>query len=116
VICTIILQNHSWHSSLANLKTIRKDNWQWLTRLKGNRQANPDGTDNRALCKCAIREAGTHVHLKGYSFNLMFQIDTLEPDAVSSAPPAAPKAVVRPRAVPIRQHFLMVARATPSSR
>jgi putative transposase len=66
----------SWYSSLANLKAIRSHGWQWFTRLKGNRQVNPDGTGNRALAECRIREAGTRVHLKGYSFILVFRIDT----------------------------------------
>jgi len=69
-----------WYSSLANLKAIRAHGWQWFTRLKGNRQVNPDGTGNRALSECAIREAGTRVHLKGYGFILVFRIDTPDGD------------------------------------
>jgi putative transposase len=52
----------SWYSSLANLKAIRAQGWHWLTRLKANRQVNPDGMGNRALAECAIREAGTRMH------------------------------------------------------
>jgi putative transposase len=70
----------SWYSGLANLKAIRAHGWQWLTRLKANRQVNPDGTGNRALTDCAIREAGTRVHLKGYGFILVFRIDTTDGD------------------------------------
>jgi putative transposase len=70
----------SWYSSLANLKAIRAHGWQWLTRLKANRQVNPDGSGNRALSACAIREAGTRVHLKGYGFILVFRIDTTDGD------------------------------------
>lgn len=70
----------SWYSSLANLKAIRDYGWQWLTRLKTNRQVNPDGTGNRALAECTIREAGTRVHLKGYGFILVFRIDTPDGD------------------------------------
>ena len=70
----------SWYSSLANLKAIRKHGWQWLTGLKANRQVNPDGTGNRALSECSIREAGTRVHLKGYGFILVFRIDTPDGD------------------------------------
>jgi putative transposase len=69
-----------WYSGLANLKAIRTHTWQWLTRLKANRQVNPDGTGNRALSDCAIREAGTRVHLKGYGFILVFRIDTPDGD------------------------------------
>jgi putative transposase len=70
----------SWYSSLANLKTIRTRGWHWLTRLKANRQVNPDGKGNRPLGDCAIREAGTRVHLKGYGFILVFRIDTPDGD------------------------------------
>ena len=70
----------SWYSSLANLKAIRAYDWHWFTRLKSNRQVNPDGTGNRALTECAIREAGTRVHLKGYGFILVFRIDTPDGD------------------------------------
>jgi putative transposase len=70
----------SWYSSLANLKAIRAHGWHWLTRLKANRQINPDGRGNRAVADCAIREAGTRVHLKGYGFILVFRIDTADGD------------------------------------
>lgn len=69
-----------WYSSLENLKAIRAYTWQWLTRLKANRQVNPDGTGNRAVADCAIREAGTRVYLKGYGFILVFRIDTTDGD------------------------------------
>jgi putative transposase len=68
------------YSSLANLKAIRALGWHWLTRLKANRLVNPDDTGNRALSECAIREAGTRVHLKGYGFILVFRIDTADGD------------------------------------
>lgn len=70
----------SWYSSLENLKTIRKYGWMWLTRLKGNRQVNPDGKGNRALQDCVIAETGTIVHLKGYGMILVFRIDTPDGD------------------------------------
>ncbi len=66
----------SWYSSLENLKTVHRYNWHWLTRLKGNRQVNPDGTGNRALQACAISADGTVVHLKGYGMIQVFRIDT----------------------------------------
>ena len=69
-----------WYSSLENLKLIRTLGWQWLTRLKHNRLVNPDGSGNRPLAECAIREAGTRVHLKGYGFILVFRIDTPDGD------------------------------------
>src|SRR5919202_3568118 len=70
----------SWYSGLANLKAIRGHGWQWLTRLKANRLVNPDGSGNRALSECTIRETGTRVHLKGYGFMLVFRIDNTDGD------------------------------------
>jgi hypothetical protein len=70
----------SWYSSLENLKLVRTLGWRWLTRLKGNRQVNPDGSGNRAVESCDIRNAGTRVHLKGYGFILVFRIDTPDSD------------------------------------
>ena len=70
----------SWYSSLANLKTVRGYGWHWLTRLKGNRQVNPDGTGNRALKDCAIAPDGTVVHLKGYGMIQVFRIATPDGD------------------------------------
>jgi putative transposase len=70
----------SWYSSLENLKAIRGHGWQWLTRLKSNRQVNPDREGNRAVCECVIDDAGTRVHLKGYGFILVFRIDTPDGD------------------------------------
>jgi DDE superfamily endonuclease len=70
-----------WDSSLENLKTIRSFGWHWLTRLKSNRQVNPDGTGNRALQACAaISEVGAVVHLKGYGMIQVFRIATPDGD------------------------------------
>jgi putative transposase len=41
---------------------------------------NLDGSGNRPLSDCTIREAGTRVHLKGYGFILVFRIDTPDGD------------------------------------
>ncbi len=65
---------------MANLKTIRSVTWHWLTRRKGNRPVNPDGTGKRALPACAIAAAGTVVHLKGYGMIQVFRIDTPDGD------------------------------------
>jgi hypothetical protein len=64
----------SWYSSLENLKLIRTYDWIWLTRLKRNRQVNPDNTSNRPLWEVEIVSAGTVVHLKGYGFVKVFKI------------------------------------------
>ncbi len=66
----------SWYSSLENLKTVRSSAWHWLTRLKSNRQVNPDRRGNRALRDCDIATDGTVVHLKGYGLIQVFRIDT----------------------------------------
>jgi len=66
----------SWYSGLANLKYVRTLGWHWQTQLKANRLVNPDGMGNRHVADCAIRNAGSRVHLKGYGFILVFRIDT----------------------------------------
>jgi hypothetical protein len=70
----------SWYSSLENLKTIRTYGWRWLTRLKGNRQVDPDDTGNRALQETDIAADGTVVHLKGYGLIRVFRIVTPDGD------------------------------------
>ena len=70
----------SWYSSLENLKTVRGYGWHWLTRLKSNRQVNPDGTGNRAVKDSGISPDGTVVHLKGYGMIQVFRIDTPDGD------------------------------------
>jgi putative transposase len=63
-----------WYSSLANLKAVRGYGWHFLTRLKGNRQVNPDHTGNVSLEDIAIAPAGRQVHLKGFGFVQVFRI------------------------------------------
>ena len=70
----------SWYSSLENLKTIRDYGWRWLTRLKGNRQVNPDGSGNRALQEANIAVDGTVVHLKGDGMIRVFRMVTPDGD------------------------------------
>jgi hypothetical protein len=64
----------SWFGSLENLKLIRSYHWTWLTRLKRNRQVNPDGTGNRPISEVEIAAGGIVVHLKGYGFIKVFKI------------------------------------------
>lgn len=68
----------SWYSSLENLKFIRSLGWPWLTRLKSNRQVNPEGQGNVALRDLAAPPQGQLVHLRGYGFIKVFQ--TVAPD------------------------------------
>lgn len=65
----------SWYSSLENLKAVRSYGWSWLTRLKRDRQVNPDGSGNRPLEQCAILPGGSRVHLRGYGFVRVFRIE-----------------------------------------
>jgi len=64
----------SWYASLENLKVVRSYGWTWLTRLRRDRQVNPDGTGNRPLEACTIAESGSQVHLRGYGFIRVFWI------------------------------------------
>ena len=68
----------SWCSSLENLKRIRSHGWPRLSRLKSNRQINPDGSGNVPV---SVRETGAdgrRVHLRGYVFIKMSR--TVFPD------------------------------------
>ncbi len=56
----------SWYSSLENLKKVRGYQWRWLTQLKSNRLADPDGSGNRPLSELELSNYGTLVHLKAY--------------------------------------------------
>ncbi|CAK0752957.1 transposase [Gammaproteobacteria bacterium] len=64
----------SWYGSLKNIKFIRELGWTWLTRLKCNRQVNPDRTGNRAINTINLLPGGQVVHLKGYGLVRVFQI------------------------------------------
>ena len=68
----------SWYSSLQNLKTIRSYGWHWFTRLKANRQVNPDGSGNIPLNSVDLDQKGRVVHLKGYGFIQIFKIVVTE--------------------------------------
>ena len=63
----------SWYSGLDNLKLVRELGWHFFTRLKHNRQVNPDGTGNVAVATLAIPVEGLLVHLKGFGFVRVFR-------------------------------------------
>ena len=63
----------SGYSSLDHLKHLRQLGWAWLTRLKSNRQVNPDRSGNVALRDLAIPSQGRQVHLRGYGFVRVFR-------------------------------------------
>ncbi len=63
----------SGYSSLDNLKHLRQLGWAWLTRLKSNRQVNPDRSGNVAIRDLEIPPQGRQVHLRGYGFVRVFR-------------------------------------------
>lgn len=70
----------SWYASLANLKTIRRYGWTWLTQLKENRQVNPDGQRVRSISEIQIGDGGAIVHLQGYGLIRVFKIVATDGD------------------------------------
>ena len=62
-----------WYSSLENLKAVRSHGWHFLTRLKHNRQVNPDGNGNVAVDEIDIPADGRRVHLRGFGFLFVFR-------------------------------------------
>ena len=72
--CPACVVFDSWYSSLKNLKTIRKYQWHWLTRLKSNRQVNLNRQGNQPVSQLPISNKGSIVHLKGYGLIKVFKI------------------------------------------
>lgn len=68
----------SWYGSLDNLKLVRNLGWHFLTRLKSNRQVNPDRSGLVAVSTLNVPECGQVVHLKGFGLIRLFQ--TAAPD------------------------------------
>lgn len=64
----------SWYSSLDNLKLVRGLGWHFLTRLKANRQVNPQGTGLQAVSEIEIDESGAVVWLKGFGKIKVFRL------------------------------------------
>jgi putative transposase len=71
----------SWYSSLDNLKAVRDHGWRFLTRLKSNRQVNPDNTGNTDVAEIDIPPQGRQVHLRGFGFILVFRTVASHGDA-----------------------------------
>lgn len=63
----------SWYSSLDNLKLVRGFGWEWLTRLKSNRQVSLQKGLQHAICDIDIPLTGCTVHLRGYGFIKVFR-------------------------------------------
>ena len=67
----------SWYSSLDNLKLVRGFGWDWLTRLKSNRQVSLRAGQQQAVSALAIPPGGLTVHLRGYGLVKVFR--TVDP-------------------------------------
>jgi hypothetical protein len=67
----------SWYSSLENLKLVREFEWDWLTRLKSNRQVSLQVGEQHAVCDLDISPLGLVVHLRGYGLVKLFR--TVDP-------------------------------------
>ncbi len=67
----------SWYGSLdnLNLKLVRRLGWHFLTRLKSNRQVNPDRSGLVAVSTLSVPAAGQGVHLKGFGLIRLFQTE-----------------------------------------
>ncbi len=63
----------SWYASLDNLKLVRRNDWDWLTQLKSNRQVSVDRSGNRAVSEILIPAEGRAAHLKGYGWIRVFK-------------------------------------------
>jgi hypothetical protein len=67
----------SWYSSLENLKLVRDFGWEWLTRLKSNRQVSLQAGEQQAVSELSIPDSGLQVHLRGYGMVKVFR--TVDP-------------------------------------
>jgi putative transposase len=67
----------SWYSSLDNLKLVRGFGWEWLTRLKSNRQVSLQAGRQQTVSDLAIPAGGLTVHLRGYGLVKVFR--TVDP-------------------------------------
>lgn len=67
----------SWYSSLENLKLVRDFGWDWLTRLKSNRQVSVRPGQQQAVSELDIPVSGLTVHLRGYGLVKVFR--TVDP-------------------------------------
>lgn len=63
----------SWYASIGNLKLVRFFDWHFLTRLKSNRQVNPDRAGNVAVSTLSPPVSGQVVHLKEFGFVRLFR-------------------------------------------
>jgi putative transposase len=71
----------SWYSSIENLKTVRRLEWYFLSRLKDNRLVNPDGKGNVSINTVEIPPEGRIVHLREFGFVKVFRTVSREGEA-----------------------------------
>lgn len=71
----------SWYGSLENLKCVRRCGFRWFSRLKSNRQVNPDGKGNVSISSVEIGSEGRRAHLRGYGFIRVFRTVSPNGDA-----------------------------------
>ena len=67
----------SWYCSLENLKLVRGYGWEWLTRLKSNRQVSMQAGQQQAVSEVDIPGSGLTLHLRGYGMVKVFR--TVDP-------------------------------------
>ncbi len=63
----------SWYSGLSNLKHIRQENFHFLTRLKSNRQVNPNKSGLVPVATLQVPAQGAVVQLRGFGLVRLFQ-------------------------------------------
>ena len=63
----------SWYAGLDNLKHLKKEKMHFLTRLKSNRQVNPDKSGLVEVRTLDVPEEGRVVQLRGFGLVRLFQ-------------------------------------------
>jgi len=63
----------SWYAGLENLKHLRREGFWFLTRLKSNRQVNPDKSGLVEVSTLCVPEEGMVVQLRGFGLVRLFQ-------------------------------------------
>ena len=72
-LCPAYVAFDSWYAGLANLKHLRHEGFHFLTRLKSNRQVNPDRCGLVEVSTLAVSLDGQQVWLKGFGLVRLFQ-------------------------------------------
>jgi hypothetical protein len=68
----------SWYASIENLKLACSLGWQFLTRLKFNRQIRVSGGALEAVSEAGLASGGTVVWLKGFGSVKVFRVRTTD--------------------------------------